>query len=40
MVGIPGGEFPIRPYNYTYEGPNIGDVLGKLRFGEREVYLQ
>ncbi|GAQ44705.1 hypothetical protein AtubIFM55763_008605 [Aspergillus tubingensis] len=40
MVGIPGGDFPIRPYNYTYEGPNIGDVLGKLRFGEREVYLQ
>ncbi|GFN17381.1 hypothetical protein AtubIFM56815_004614 [Aspergillus tubingensis] len=40
MVGFPRGDFPIRPYNYTYEGPNIGDILGKLRFGEREVYIE
>ncbi|PWY66275.1 hypothetical protein BO83DRAFT_401630 [Aspergillus eucalypticola CBS 122712] len=39
MVGIAGGNFPIRLYNYTYEGPNIGDILGKLKFGEGGVYL-
>ncbi|CAK97086.1 hypothetical protein CBS115989_10839 [Aspergillus niger] len=27
-----------RPYTYTYEGPDIGDILGKLRFSLRGLY--